>query len=341
MLPGNSFPQICVVSETSLWKTCDFAQEYLGAVAESNSNFTFSYVPRSSPELPRRPSSCGSRERLSADTDSLMRLSDAGLAHEPPDISLHSALLDAQLGCNLACGVCLQEQLENLLLPKSKLRISSGRPRARNLEQPINEAGEQTARRPNRAGSHNFDGFANHLRACTETQVAPGSRNDGAQNQFIVALRPDHNQTHIRARVANDFQGLEAAGGGMQIDDNVLDAGESEQLRQAPDHGDELGLILLRGLVEDAGKARNADGIVGRQQPMRIGSELRVEDILPLPCSAQVAAQWPARISFKTHCSSLELNCPRIWFESRLAGPSLSDCLNLNHLLDEKKLNTT
>jgi hypothetical protein len=65
--------------------------------------------------------------------------------------------------------------------------------------------------------------------------------------------------------VASDFQNLEAAGEGMEIDNNVLDAGEGKQLRQAPGHGDEPGLILLRGLVEDAGKARNADGFVSRQ----------------------------------------------------------------------------
>ncbi len=82
--------------------------------------------------------------------------------------------------------------------------------------------------------------------------------------------------------MANDIQGLEAAGGGMEIDDNVLDAGEGEQLRQAPDHGNQLSMILLRRLVEDAGKARNADGFVVAS-PMRIGPELRVEYILPLP----------------------------------------------------------
>jgi len=41
MLPGNSFPQICVVSVNNIVENRDFAQEYLGAMAESNSHFTY------------------------------------------------------------------------------------------------------------------------------------------------------------------------------------------------------------------------------------------------------------------------------------------------------------
>jgi len=40
MLPGNSFPQICVVSVNKFVENSYFTQEYLGALAESNHEFT-------------------------------------------------------------------------------------------------------------------------------------------------------------------------------------------------------------------------------------------------------------------------------------------------------------
>jgi hypothetical protein len=36
MLPGNSFPQICVVSVNKCVEKQSFSQEYLGSVAKSN-----------------------------------------------------------------------------------------------------------------------------------------------------------------------------------------------------------------------------------------------------------------------------------------------------------------
>jgi hypothetical protein len=39
MLPGNSFPQICVVSVNKFVEKANFLQEYGGTVAESNTSF--------------------------------------------------------------------------------------------------------------------------------------------------------------------------------------------------------------------------------------------------------------------------------------------------------------
>jgi hypothetical protein len=81
----------------------------------------------------------------------------------------------------------------------------------------------------------------------------------------------------------------------MEIDNNVLDADEREQLRQAPDHGDEPGLILLRGLVEDAGKAGNADWFVSREPDadwLRIASRGHLATpVLSPGCRAVAGAQ--------------------------------------------------
>ena len=184
MLPGNSFPQICVVSVNSIVENGIMAQEYLRVVAFSNhlkllnSKLTFrAYSAR----CVRRAFDGGKWKRVRAAMESLIRLSTPVLRISRPTwaCTVRSSMPISEAISRLERAS--KNQLEHLALAVGEFGSGDGGMGARFLKEPVNEFGEQTARRPDGAFGDRFDGLAQHGRARTGFKIGPCSGDDGVR----------------------------------------------------------------------------------------------------------------------------------------------------------------
>ena len=92
-----------------------------------------------------------------------------------------------------------------------------------------------------------------------------GPGNDRIEDQFVVALRADHNQLEGGTGAANVLQYLQPAGGRMQVHHQILDRWAGQQLVDAAWNRKQRGLLLMRRLLKDTGEPLEPDGFIGYQ----------------------------------------------------------------------------
>src|ERR1039458_816654 len=228
MLPGNSFPQICVVSVNQSVEIAYVTQEYRRSVDVSNHNGLL--IDNRVVRMARCRSVAaltvaavneeGARrlrmvQHAHGELNAVVR---ASLAHQAAHMGLHGALLDAQMAGDLSIGTGLQDQVQDLALAVGQVGVAVGEPGIGNLEQAVDEFGEEPARRPDGAAGNHLDGHTHRLGTGGQFQVGPGPGTDRTEDQSVVALRADHNQLKRGTRAANVLQYLQPAGGRMQVD---------------------------------------------------------------------------------------------------------------------------
>src|SRR5579863_10451464 len=114
MLPGNSFPQICVVSMDQLELSATYAQEYLRTMPQSNH-----WIGPFSNVLPilvlfGLPASLRTEGLAQGGHGKLNAVVGARLAHQATDVGLDGAFLNAQLLGDFPVGASQEDEFHHL-----------------------------------------------------------------------------------------------------------------------------------------------------------------------------------------------------------------------------------
>ena len=112
------------------------------------------------------------------------------------------------------------------------------------------------------SAGHGIDGGTHQLRPGSEIEIRPGAGDDRIEDQFIVALRPDNDQTEIRPGAPNQLQSTEAPRRGVHVEDQILESGARQQFLKAAGNRDEPGQTVVGFHVENTDQAGKANGLV-------------------------------------------------------------------------------